>query len=177
MTVREIRMRFDELLVRLGKKPILGFKVDHSTLLWAITYKASGMEIEQVEDMILGSLIGSHTFCSLDPCMPSYPEEYSADEILRWETIGNRDEDPVLSEFLAQRIGTYATYTLVAAIALYSTRDCGKVAICFTSRTNLVKPNHAWLRMEDGRVIDLYSRSLGEKTLPDLKHDREIVLQ
>lgn len=178
MTVCETRTRFDELLGRFNNKSVLDFKVDYCPLLWAITYLAIWLEtVEQVEDMILGSLVGVHTFCGKDPCMPSYPDHYNIEETLRWEVANSKDKPFTLSEFLTQRIGTCATYTLVAAIALRSTRDCGKLTICVTNRTNLVKPSHAWLRMEDGRIIDLLSRSQGQKPIPELKPDREIGLK
>ena len=51
------------------------------------------------------------------------------------------------------------------------------MTICVTNRTNLVKPGHAWLLIEDGRIIDLLSRSQGQKPLTDLKFDREIGLK
>ena len=178
MTIRETRTRFDELLSRLNDKTVLDFKVDYCPLLWAITYKAIGLEtIGQVEDLILGSLVGVHTFCGQDPCMPFYPDDYNVEETLRWEIANGEDKPFLMSEFLTQRIGTCATYTLVAAIALRSTRDCGKMTICVTNRTNLVKPSHAWLWIEDGRIIDLLSRSQGQKPLTDLKPDRVIGLK
>ena len=178
MDVKEVRTRFDELLSRFNGKTVMDFKVDYCPLLWAITYKASELEtIEPLEDLILGSLVGVHTFRGNDPCMPFYPDDYNIEETLRWEVANGEDKPFSLSEFLTHRVGTCATYAFVAAIALHSTRDCGKVTICVTNRTNLVKPSHAWLRMEDGRIIDLLSRSQGQKPLTDLKPDREIDLK
>ena len=178
MTVREVRTRFDELLVRFQDKTVLDFKVDYSPLLWAIVYKASNLEdVTQVEDLVLGSLCGVHTYCGTDPCMPSYPADFSVEEQLRWDIVTADDKPFLLSEFLTQRVGTCATYTLVAAIALRSTRDCGPLKICVTNRTNLVVPNHVWLTMDDGRIIDLLRRSQGDKPLPTLKYDREINLK
>ena len=176
MTVRETRTRFDELLARFIGKSVLDFNVDSCPLLWAITYKAIELEtIEQVEDLVLGSLVGFDTFCGNDPCMASYPNGYTIEEILRWELANGEDKPYLLSEFLNLRIGTPTTYALVAAIALRSTRE-SSITICYTSPTNLVKPNHTWLRLDD-RTIDLASRSKGKRLPSTLKPDREIGLK
>ena len=178
MTVRETRTRFDQLLARFQGKSVLDFTVDYCPLLWAITYKASNLDaIDQVEDLILGSLCGVHTYCGDDPYTPAYPDEFNVEEQLRWDVVIGEDKPFLLSEFLTQRIGTCVTYTLVTAIALRSTRDCGPLTICTTNRTNLVNPNHVWLKMDDGRVIDLLSRSQGKKPSLTLMHDREISLK
>jgi len=177
MTVREVRTRFDELLIRFQDKTVLDFTVDYCPLLWAIVYKASTLvAVEQVEDLVLGSLCGAHTYCGDDPCMPTYPDDFNVEEQLRWDVVNSEDKPFLLSEFLTQRIGTCATYTLVTAIALRSTRECGSLTICITNRTNLIKPNHIWLRMADGYIVDLLCRSQGEKPLLSLKPDREITL-
>ena len=178
MTVREARNRYDAMLARFQGKDILDFNVDDSQLLWAITFTASRLDsIGQVEDLILGTLCGAQTFSSNDPSLPTYPDAYGVEEQLRWDVVSSEDRPFLLSEFLTQRIGTCATYTLVAAIVLRSTRDCGPLTICITNRTNLVRPNHVWLKMEDGRVIDLLSRSQGKASLPGLRPDREISLK
>jgi len=178
MNVKEVRTRFDDLLVRFQDKSILDFKVDYCPLLWAISYKASNLEtIDQIEDLVLGSLCGAHTYCGNDPCMPYYPDDFNVEEQLRWDVVSGVDKPYLLSDFLTQRIGTCATYTLVMAIALRSTRDCGMLTICIANRTNLFTPNHVWLKMNDGRVIDLLSRSQGKQPLLNLKGDREITLK
>lgn len=151
-----LKESYKELLARFNNEPFLGVIIDDSPHLWALVLLSSRLKtIDQVCDMILGTLASNWTFNAEDPELPEFPEGYGQEETQRWEmAIGKAPY--LLSHLLANRVGNCATYAITLGICLKVNKKAESVEIGWA-------PPHAWVKtyLPTHRILDLSQRSHG----------------
>ena len=174
-TVRAVRTRYDESLQKMRGKSLLGFYVENHPLLWNVAALAMhrNATVAGVGDLVLGTLSAPHALrvnTTQFMGMAQYPDEYNPDEYNLWATCANTptagDPQP-LTDYLDLRIGTAATYALVAAFVMRCVGTFGAVQLCsieddLDADAGARKITHAWVRVVDtDEVLDLFSRATG----------------
>lgn len=161
-----LKREYYDLLSQFGSEPFLGIIIDDSPHLWGLVCLASQLhDVEQVGDMVLGTLASNWTFNAEGPELPTFPDGYGNEEVQRWELAFGKAPYR-LSNLLANRIGTCATYSIVLAIYLRLTKKAETVRLFW-------KPPHVWVQTEnpDFGVIDLAERSHGYRITERPDHD------
>lgn len=143
--------------------------VDYGSHLLSLVNLANQRDtIEQIEDLILGTLASPWTFN--DKSLPHiFPDDYGPAEQRFWNQANC--EPPInLSHLLELRIGTCASYGITTAICLACTDKAEKVRLCW-------KPPHIWVETEGPRrLIDLSERSHG-RTPPKTREGESVILK
>ncbi|HSI20154.1 MAG TPA: hypothetical protein VLA04_00370 [Verrucomicrobiae bacterium] len=133
--------------------PVLGISISTCHTLDTLAATAArAQDVAAVTYLCIGAL------CPLDSAHPKVASKDScADELLRQHLanqIGLKETE--LSEILAHRLGTPATYTVLGAILFTCAGFSPKIAIMWDGPT----PNYPFLVVND-QVIDLHGLALG----------------